>query len=62
MQCLQCQQPIKAGRADRKFCSDGCKNAFHNAERLLENDETSRILLALRQYRRILKGAGWGPG
>lgn len=55
MECLQCQQPIKAGRADRKFCSDPCKNEYHNTEKQLENGETSKIILALKQNRRILK-------
>lgn len=55
MECLQCNKPINAGRADRKFCSDPCKNEYHNSERLVENGETRRILLALRQNRRILK-------
>ena len=55
MECIQCQQEIRAGRADKKFCSDACKNEYHNTERQLENGETSRIVLTLKQNRRILK-------
>jgi len=27
--CLECGEPIK-GRADKKFCSDYCRNAYNN--------------------------------
>lgn len=27
--CLECDEPF-IGRADKKFCSDMCRNAFHN--------------------------------
>lgn len=27
--CLDCGEPIK-GRIDKKFCSDYCRNAYHN--------------------------------
>lgn len=28
--CKECGEPLK-GRADKKFCNDGCRNAFNNA-------------------------------
>lgn len=28
-QCLSCQEKI-VGRSDKKFCSDGCRNDYHN--------------------------------
>ena len=27
--CLECHEPVK-GRADKKFCSDYCRNAYNN--------------------------------
>lgn len=31
--CLQCGTNIHYGRYDRKFCSDRCRNKFHNKRR-----------------------------
>ena len=31
--CLQCGDTINYGRYDRKFCSDHCRNKYHNAKR-----------------------------
>lgn len=56
MECLQCQKPIQAGRADRKFCNDGCKNEYHNRERAREYSNTSHVISRLKQNRRILEG------
>ena len=30
--CLECGDPIQYGRIDKKFCSDRCKNKWHNRE------------------------------
>ncbi|MCC6818015.1 MAG: hypothetical protein IT245_03880 [Bacteroidia bacterium] len=27
--CLECSKPM-IGRRDKKFCDDGCRNAYHN--------------------------------
>ena len=54
-QCLQCQGPIKNGRADRKFCSEGCKNEYHNNQKAESRNEIIRIEKALKNNRRILK-------
>lgn len=27
--CLECERPVFA-RVDKKFCSDGCRNAYNN--------------------------------
>jgi len=29
--CLECDTPIK-GRTDKKFCSDYCRNSYHNKQ------------------------------
>ena len=31
--CLECGQPLGAGRSDRKFCNDICRTAFNNRRR-----------------------------
>ncbi|OQP49904.1 hypothetical protein A4D02_27910 [Niastella koreensis] len=54
-QCQQCQGPIKQGRADRKFCSEGCKNEYHNNQKAESRNEIIRIEKALKNNRRILK-------
>jgi len=32
LRCLECGDEITGGRSDKKFCSDKCRNAYHNAE------------------------------
>lgn len=52
--CLDCGEPIK-GRADKKFCSDLCRNNYNNH---LNSDSVSivrNINNALRKNRRILE-------
>lgn len=51
--CLVCNEPIQ-GRADKRFCSDQCRSAFHNR---LNSDLTNYIRSinnTLRRNRRIL--------
>ena len=31
--CLECGQPLGAGRQDRKFCNDICRTAYNNNRR-----------------------------
>lgn len=31
--CLECHQPLGAGRSDRKFCNDICRTAYNNKRR-----------------------------
>ena len=54
-QCLECGEVLR-GRADQKFCSDLCRNAYNN--RL--NSDTSKYMRQinniLRKNRRILAG------
>jgi hypothetical protein len=54
-QCLNCQEPIKQGRTDRKFCSEGCKNEYHNNQKAESRAEIIRIEKALKNNLRILK-------
>jgi hypothetical protein len=52
--CLECEKPL-AGRVDKKFCSDMCRNSYNN--RL--NSDTHNIVRntnnQLRRNRRILE-------
>lgn len=38
-QCLECHEKI-VGREDKKFCSDGCRNAYNNK---INKDSTNLI-------------------
>lgn len=53
MNCLECGEKI-FGRSDKKFCSDGCRNAYNNKQ----NSDASRIMRninnQLRKNYRIL--------
>ncbi|MDB4922038.1 hypothetical protein [Mucilaginibacter sp.] len=41
--CLECGEPLGAGRGDRKFCNDVCRTAYNNRRRKepAPDDETS---------------------
>ena len=51
--CLECQTPLR-GRADQKFCSDACRNSYHNQL----NSDASALMRSvnstLRKNRRVL--------
>jgi len=53
--CLQCGKSLRSGRIDKKFCNDGCRNSYHNAQKLAEHTEMSKISQALKNNRKILK-------
>jgi len=51
--CLECGEKI-VGRVDKKFCGDGCRNAFHNK---INKDSTNfmrNINNKLRKNYRVL--------
>ncbi|AVR45004.1 hypothetical protein C7S20_06810 [Christiangramia fulva] len=52
--CLECGEVIR-GRTDKKFCSDYCRNAYHNKA----NKDTSNLIRnvnnLLRRNHRILE-------
>jgi hypothetical protein len=52
--CLECVKPIKIGRSDRKFCSEGCKNLYHNKRKKGDHQEIKNIDLILKKNRKIL--------
>lgn len=53
--CLNCGEEIKKGRADRKFCDEGCKNEYHNNQKGNARQEILRIEKALKKNLQILK-------
>jgi hypothetical protein len=53
--CLYCDKAIRVGRADKKFCNGGCKDAYYNAIRSEEQAEISKIDRILKRNRRVLK-------
>ena len=52
--CLECGQKIM-GRADKKFCSDLCRNAYNNKLNSDANNLVRNINNSLRKNRRILE-------
>lgn len=53
--CQECGEPI-AGRIDKKFCSDSCRNAWHNSLNRETSNTVRRINGLLRKNRQILAG------
>jgi predicted nucleic acid-binding Zn ribbon protein len=51
--CLECNEKI-VGREDKKFCSDGCRNAYNNKINRDSNNYMRNINNKLRRNYRIL--------
>ena len=51
--CLECNERI-VGREDKKFCSDGCRNAYNNKINKDSNNLMRNINNKLRKNYRIL--------
>jgi hypothetical protein len=52
--CPECGEKIK-GRADKKFCSDMCRNAYNNKLNSDTNNYVRNVNNILRKNRRILE-------
>lgn len=52
-QCLECGDKL-IGRADKKFCSDQCRNAYNNRQNRDANNLVRNVNGILRKNRRIL--------
>lgn len=52
--CLDCGTPI-VGRSDKKFCSDYCRNNYHNRQNKNTNNYVRKINYVLKRNRRILE-------
>ena len=51
--CLECTEKI-VGREDKKFCSDGCRNAFNNKMNKDSNNFMRNVNNKLRKNYRVL--------
>jgi predicted nucleic acid-binding Zn ribbon protein len=51
--CLECGEKI-VGREDKKFCSDGCRNAYNNKMNKDSNNYMRNVNNKLRKNYRIL--------
>jgi predicted nucleic acid-binding Zn ribbon protein len=51
--CLECNEKI-VGREDKKFCSDGCRNAYNNKINKDSNNYMRNINNKLRKNYRVL--------
>jgi hypothetical protein len=51
--CEECERPI-FGRADKKFCSDACRNSFNNRVNSDATNFVRNVNNTLRKNRRIL--------
>lgn len=54
--CLECGR-VTYGRADKKFCSESCKNKWHNRQTSQSRQLRNRILTALNRNYRVLDEA-----
>lgn len=52
--CLECGTEL-FGRVDKKYCSDYCRNAYHNKQNKDETNFVNKLNRILRKNRRILK-------
>src|SRR4030067_415827 len=52
-ECLDCGESLK-GRADKKFCSDQCRNNYNNQLNSDSNNYIRNVNNILRKNRRIL--------
>ncbi|QEC70288.1 hypothetical protein FRZ67_19350 [Panacibacter ginsenosidivorans] len=52
--CWNCGKTL-AGRSDKKYCDDNCRNEYFNRQKETERKEIRAIDLALKRNRRILK-------
>ena len=52
--CLECGEKLM-GRSDKKFCSDGCRNAYNNRLNRDQNNLMRNVHNVLRRNYRTLK-------
>lgn len=52
--CLECHALLH-GRTDKRFCDDGCRNAYNNRLNSQQNNYVRRITNLLKKNRRILE-------
>ena len=52
--CLECEANLQ-GRADKKFCSDACRNNFNNRQKSAVTILVRQVNSVLKKNRNILK-------
>ena len=52
--CLECGDPLPYGRSDRKYCSDSCRNRYHNREARRWRSRYARTVGILQKNHDIL--------
>jgi len=52
--CMECERSFH-GRSDKKFCSDGCRNAFNNKLNTSKRNYMRQINGVLRKNRLVLE-------
>ncbi|MGX1641454.1 hypothetical protein [Sphingobacterium sp. NPDC055431] len=52
--CKECEEVLR-GRTDKRFCNDGCRNAYNNRENSRDSDLLKKINNQLRKNRKILR-------
>jgi len=52
--CLECGEKI-SGRSDKKFCTDYCRNTYHNRQNSDQIAIVRKINFVLRRNRKILE-------
>ena len=53
--CLECGDEIAYGRKDKKFCSETCKNRYHNERQHYSRSVRLRVLGALDRNYSVLE-------
>ena len=51
--CLTCGEPV-VGRSDKRYCDDGCRNAYNNKLNSVPNNFVRKIDAVLKRNRRVL--------
>lgn len=59
--CLECGEKI-IGRSDKKFCNDGCRNAYNNKQNKDSSNLMRNIQRILRTNHRILSDLKFKDG
>ena len=47
--CLECGDAI-AGREDKKFCCDGCRNSYNNCDIWIGRESINKVILMYFKY------------
>lgn len=51
--CLTCGGPV-IGRSDKRYCDDGCRNAYNNKLNSVPNNFVRKVDAVLKRNRRVL--------